>query len=159
MYDFCHFLGTPLVEVLLPQTKLLRCIGHFSLKPLIELLLPVKIDLHAIEPVDQSVRVALPDQAERVASRCFKIDAHAQRSILDPPSVLGRTLVLKALLLLNERDTLLLVGIVIHGQAVFLGPLIEAIGLFEELNTVLFRRYVQSLDEQRHDCETVSVKS
>ena len=159
LQDFRHALSGPLVEVLLPEVKLLGSIGQISLEPLIELLLPVKVDLHAVEFEDQSVRVAPPDQAERVASCRFKIDAHAQRSILDPSSVLGRALVLKTPLLLNERDTLLLVGLVIHGQAVHLGSLIEAIGLFEELNTILFRRYVQSFEELRHYCDTVSVQS
>lgn len=89
LQDFCHALSGPLVEMLLPEVKLLRSIGHFSLKPLIELLLPVKIDLHAIEFEDQSMRVAPPDQTERVASCRFKIYADAQRSTLDPSSVLG----------------------------------------------------------------------
>ena len=62
-------------------------------------------------------------------------------------------------MLLNERDTLLLAGVVVLGQAVLLRSLVEAIGLLEELTTILhFRWYVQSFDEHRYDCETVSVE-
>ena len=80
--------------MLFPQIELLRRIGHFSLKPLIELLFPVEVYLHAVELADKSVRVALPEQAKRVAFSCLKIDAHAQRSVVDPLSILSRALVL-----------------------------------------------------------------
>ena len=104
------------------------------------------------------MRFTLPEQAEGVAAGYLKIDACAQSSSLDPASVLGGALVLEEPLLLSKRDALLLLGLVVHGHAVLFRSLIEAVGLFKELDAIRSRWYVQLFEEHRNDCDTVSVK-
>ena len=65
--------------------------------------------------------------------------------------MLGYTLVLKAPLLLNERDAPLLGGLVVHRQPVLFGSLVEAICLFKELRAILFSWNIQSFQELGQD--------